>query len=90
MNDSNDFSLGFGIGFLFLCGILSICGMAFTLGSTFGKAHGEKKTALITVQALNKIKQQLPKDTKISNPFTKEQLDTLSHDAQDILKLSGN
>jgi hypothetical protein len=59
----------------------------FLVGEERGKVEGEKKTALITVQALNKIKQQLPKDTKITNPFTEQQLNTLSYSAQDILKL---
>ena len=69
----------FGVGLVFVS--------AFGFGYNSGEVEGEKNTAIITVQALNKIKQQIPKGTKISNPFTQEQLDTLGYDAQNILKL---
>jgi hypothetical protein len=77
------------IGYLTIIATLCVgLVFAFGLGHESGVVKGEKNTAIITVQALNKIKQELPKGTKISNPFTQEQLDTLGYDAQDILKLS--
>lgn len=88
MNNSGaDFGEGFGVGLLSVLAGATFFLFGFILGEGTGKAEGEKRTALITVQALNKIKQQLPKDTKITNPFTEQQLKTLSFDTQDILKL---
>ena len=88
MNNSGaDLGEGFGVGVLSVLAVATFFLFGFILGVVTGKVEGEKKTALITVQALNKIKQQLPKDTKITNPFTEQQLKTLSFDAQDILKL---
>ena len=87
MNNDAEFGTGLGVGvvitltiaFIFICG--------YAVGEGVGIVKGEEKTALITVQALNKIKQQLPKDTKINNPFTSQQLDNLSYSAQKILNL---
>jgi len=88
MNDSGaDFSVGMGAGIISCLGAALIFTVGFVVGEENGKVEGEKKTALITVQALNKMKQQLPKDTKITNPLTAQQLNTLSYSAQDILKL---
>jgi hypothetical protein len=88
MNNSGaDFGFGMGAGITTCLGAAIIFMFGFLVGEEKGKVEGEKKTALITVQALNKIKQQLPKDTKITNPFTEQQLNTLSYSAQDILKL---
>ena len=88
MNNSGaDFGQGFGAGLLCVLAGATFFLFGFLLGNQNGRVEGEKRTALITVQALNKIKQQLPKDTKITNPFTEQQLKTLSFDAQDILKL---
>jgi hypothetical protein len=89
MNNSNS-DIGVGVYIASVC--IFVLGLAFyfgfALGHNSGEVKGEKNTAIITVQALNKIKQQIPKGTKISNPFTQEQLDTLGYDAQNILKLS--
>lgn len=88
MNNSGaDFAEGFGAGLLSVLAGATVFLFGFFLGNQSGVVEGEKRTALITVQALNKIKQQLLKDTKITNPFTEQQLNTLSFDAKDILKL---
>lgn len=88
MNDSGaDFGLGVTMGVVITLGVSVTFLFGFMVGEQNGKVEGEKQTALITVQALNKIKQQLPKDTKITNPFTAQQLNTLSYSTQDILKL---
>ena len=87
MNNDAEFGTGLGVGVVitFTIAIIFICG--FFVGEGVGITKGEEKTALITVQAFNKIKQQLPKDTKINNPFTSQQLDSLSNSAQKILNL---
>ena len=88
MNDSGaDFSVGMSAGIITCLGAALMFTFGFVVGTENGKVEGEKQTALITVQALNKIKQQLPKDTNITNPFTTQQLNTLSYGAQNILKL---
>lgn len=86
-NSDSDVGFSFGMGIITVLLISIVFLFGFSVGSESGKAEGEKKTALITIQALNKIKQQLPKDTKISNPFTQQQLESLSYDAQEILNL---
>jgi hypothetical protein len=84
MNDSGaDFGVGMGAGITICLGAALMFTFGFVVGEQNGKVEGEKQTALITVQALNKIKQH----TKITNPFTAQQLNTLSYSAQDILKL---
>ena len=88
MNDSGaDFNLGMSAGIIACLGAALMFTFGFVVGEQNGKVEGEKQTALITVRALNKMKQQLPKDTKITNPFTAQQLNTLSYGAQNILKL---
>ncbi|RPJ58199.1 MAG: hypothetical protein EHM12_08300 [Dehalococcoidia bacterium] len=87
-NSDSDIGVAVSLTFVFVCFAALVFCLGFVFGNTSGEVKGEKNTAIITVQALNKIKQQIPKGTKISNPFTQEQLDTLGYDAQDILKLS--
>ena len=79
--------IGFGVGILITLTIFLIFMCGYDVGKQSGITEGEEKTALITVQALNKIKQKLPKDTKIDNPFTSQELDTLSYKAQKILNI---
>jgi hypothetical protein len=86
-NSGADFGVGLGAGIITCLGAATVFTFGFVVGNENGKAEGERQTALITVQALNKIKQQLPKDTNITNPFTTQQLNTLSYGAQNILKL---
>jgi len=87
-NSDSDINAAVCVTFISVAFAPLFFGLGFVFGNTSGEVKGEKNTAIITVQALNKIKQQIPKGTKISNPFTQEQLDTLGYDAQDILKLS--
>lgn len=87
MNDNFEFGNGFGVGTVITLAIALIFMCGYVVGEQSGITKGEEKTALITAQALNKIKQQLPKDTKIDNPFTSQELDTLSYKAQKILNL---
>ena len=87
MNNDAEFGTGLGVGVLMTLVIALIFTCGYGLGEQSGITKGEEKTALITVQAFNKIKQQLPKDTKINNPFTSQQLDSLSNSAQKILNL---
>jgi len=87
-NSDSDINAAVCVTFAFVFPAALVFWLGFAFGNTSGELEGEKNTAIITVQALNKIKQQIPKGTKISNPFTQEQLDTLGYDAQDILKLS--
>jgi hypothetical protein len=83
----DDFGVDFTSGMLFIFCLVLVFVVGFFIGQDVGISKGEEKTALITVQSLNKIKQQLPKDTKIDNPFTSQELDTLSYKAQKILNL---
>ena len=87
MNNDVEFGNGIGVGIVITLTIALMFLFGFAAGEQSGITKGEEKTALITVQAFNKIKQQLPKDTKIDNPFTSQELDTLSYKAQKILKL---
>lgn len=87
MNNDAEFGIGFGMGTVITLTIALIFICGYVVGEQSGITKGEEKTALITVQAFNKIKQQLPKDTKINNPFTSQQLDSLSNSAQKILNL---
>ena len=87
MNNDVEFGTGIGVGIVITLTIALMFFFGFVVGEKSGITKGEEKTALITVQAFNKIKQQLPKDTKINNPFTSQQLDSLSDSAQKILNL---
>lgn len=64
------------------CGILS-----YVSGYSNAESRTQKDFAILTVKALNNIKKQLPKDTKLTNPFTEEDLKPLNYDTQKILKL---
>jgi hypothetical protein len=87
MNNDVEFGIGIGVGIVSTLTLALMFLFGFVVGEGVGIVKGEEKTALITVQAFNKIKQQLPKDTKINNPFTSQQLDSLSNSAQKILNL---
>ena len=87
MNDDDEFGNGIGVGIVITLTIALMFLFGFAAGQESGITKGEEKTALITVQAFNKIKQQLSKDTEINNPFTSQQLDSLSDSAQKILNL---
>ncbi len=80
-NSGSDFGVGLDAGIITCLGVAIVFAFGFYVGMEKGKVEGEKQTALITVQALNKMKQQLPKDTKVTNPFTTQQLNTLSYGA---------
>jgi len=82
-NDGNSF-VG-GILVVFCCVFVFSAG--FAIGGVHGESAGEKNTAIITVNSLNRIQEQLPPGTKITNPFTDEDLKSLSYDAQKILRL---
>jgi hypothetical protein len=82
-NDGDSF--GAGMLVVFLCAF--IFGFGFAIGGVFGESAGEKQTAIITVNGLNRIQEQLPPGTKITNPFTDEDLKSLDYDAQKILRL---
>jgi hypothetical protein len=82
---NNDDSFGAGMLVVFLSVI--IFGVGFIVGDVIGQSAGEKQTAIITVNGLNRIKEQLPPGTKITNPFTDEDLKSLDYDAQKILRL---
>ena len=89
MNNSEpDFGAGFVLGFSAFFGAVALIFVGFGIGTEFGRAEGESKMALLAVQAIKQIEKQLPENTKSTNPFTEEQLKTLSHKAQDILKLT--
>jgi hypothetical protein len=77
----------FGAGILVVFFSVFIFGFGFILGDVFGESAGEKQTAIITVNGLNRIQEQLPPGTKITNPFTDEDLKSLDYDAQKILRL---
>jgi hypothetical protein len=82
-NDGNAF--GAGMLVIIVSGLLIVLGGIF--GSTLGRYYGQKETAILTVNGLNRIKEQLPTGTKITNPFGDEDLKSLSYDAQKILRL---
>lgn len=82
-NDGDSF--GAGMIVVFLCAF--IFGFGFIVGDVFGESAGQKETAILTVNGLNRIKEQLPTGTKIANPFGDEDLKSLSYDAQKILRL---
>jgi hypothetical protein len=83
MNNNDSFTAGVllivFLGFVF--------GLGFCLGGVVGESVGQKETAILTVNGLNRIKEQLPPGTKIANPFGDEDLKSLSYDAQKILRL---
>jgi hypothetical protein len=82
---NNDDSFVGGAFLVVFLGLVFFFG--FTLGGVLGASVGEKNTAIITVNGLNRIKEQLPPGTKITNPFGDEDLKSLSYDAQKILRL---
>ncbi len=83
MNNNDSFTGGVllivFLGFVF--------GLGFIVGGVTGEFAGQRETAIITVNGLNRIKEQLPTGTKITNPFGDEDLKSLSYDAQKILRL---
>jgi hypothetical protein len=83
MNNDDSFTGGF----LFTLFLGFVFAMGFAIGGVFGESDGEKNTAIITVNGLNRIKEQLPPGTKITDPFGDEDLKSLSYDAQKILRL---
>ena len=83
MNDSDSF--GAGVLVVFFTALVFAFG--FAIGGVFGESDGEKETAIITVKGLNRIQEQLPPGTKITNPFGDEDLKSLGYDAQKILRL---
>lgn len=83
MNDSDSFGAGVLVVFFGAC----IFTFGFIIGQVFGEIEGEKETAIITINGLNRIKEQLPPGTKITNPFTDDELKSLSYDAEKILRL---
>jgi hypothetical protein len=87
MNDSNSLGTAFGAGMLVVLCSVCIFAFGFTMGGGFGEFKGQKETAIITVKGLNRIKEQLPPGTKITNPFTDEDLKSLGYDAQKIYRL---
>ena len=74
------------VSILLIVGV-AFCGLSYAFGFSNGDAQAQKDFAILTVKALNNIKNQLPKDTKLTNPFTEEDLKTLNYDTQKILKL---
>jgi hypothetical protein len=83
MNNDDSFTGGF----LFTLFLGFVFGSGFILGGVVGESVGQKETAILTVNGLNRIKEQLPTGTKITNPFGDEDLKSLSYDAQKILRL---
>jgi hypothetical protein len=82
---NNDDSFTSGLLFTIFLGF--VFGMGFIFGAAVGESVGQKETAILTVNGLNRIKEQLPPGTKITNPFGDEDLKSLSYDAQKILRL---
>jgi hypothetical protein len=82
---NNDESFGLGMIVVLLSPVVFALGAL--MGSIGGQSIGEKETAIIAVKGLNRIKEQLPPGTKITNPFTDEDLKSLGYDAQKILRL---
>jgi hypothetical protein len=82
---NNDDSFTSGLLFTIFLGF--VFGMGFIFGAAVGESVGQKETAILTVNGLNRIKEQLPPGTKIANPFGDEDLKSLSYDAQKILRL---
>jgi hypothetical protein len=87
MNDFDSDSDSFGAGVLVLFLGACIFTFGFIIGGAFGESVGQKETAILTVNGLNRIKEQLPPGTKIANPFGDEDLKSLGYDAQKILRL---
>lgn len=81
----NDDSFTGGVLLIVFLGF--VFGLGFCLGGVVGESVGQKETAILTVNGLNRIKEQLPPGTKITNPFGDEDLKSLSYDAQKILRL---
>jgi hypothetical protein len=82
---NNDDSFTGGVLLIVFLGV--VFGLGFCLGGVVGESVGQKETAILTVNGLNRIKEQLPTGTKITNPFGDEDLKSLSYDAQKILRL---
>jgi hypothetical protein len=82
---NNDDSFASGMLLIVFLGV--VFGLGFCLGGVVGESVGQKETAILTVNGLNRIKEQLPTGTKIANPFGDEDLKSLSYDAQKILRL---
>jgi hypothetical protein len=82
---NNDDSFTGGVLLIVFLGL--VFGLGFGLGGVVGEYVGQKETAILTVNGLNRIKEQLPTGTKITNPFGDEDLKSLSYDAQKILRL---
>ena len=82
---TNEDSFANGVLIIVFLGVVFALG--FTIGGVLGASVGEKNTAIITVNGLNRIQEQLPPGTKITNPFTDEDLNSLDYDAQKILRL---
>ena len=83
MNDDDINSLVFC---LLIAGAV-FCLISYGFGYSNAESRAQKDLAILTVKALNNIKKQLPKDTKLTNPFTDEDLKPLNYDTQKILKL---
>lgn len=83
MNGDDDGILVFAT--LILCAVF--CLSSYGFGYSNAESRTQKDFAILTVKALNNIKKQLPKDTKVTNPFTEEDLKPLNYDTQKILKL---
>lgn len=83
MRDTDDGTL---VSVLLIVGV-AFCGLFYGFGYSNAESRTQKDFAILTVKALNNIKKQLPKDTKLTNPFTDEDLKPLNYDTQKILKL---
>ena len=81
----NDDSFTGGVLLTIFLGV--VFGLGVIFGAAVGESVGQKETAILTVNGLNRIKEQLPPGTKIANPFGDEDLKSLSYDAQKILRL---
>jgi hypothetical protein len=83
MNNDDSFTSGV----LLIVFLAVVFGLGFIFGAAVGESVGQKETAILTVNGLNRIKEQLPPGTKITNPFTDDDLKSLGYDAQKILRL---
>jgi hypothetical protein len=73
--------------FILLIACATFCILSYGFGYSNAESRTQKDFAILTIKALNNVKKQLPKDTKLTNPFTDEDLKPLNYDTQKILKL---